>query len=198
MTDDTDDTPTTDTDTEDGAISKRTLIRLLVGFAIGVPLVIEGATFFELFRQQFAGDDNPEDTTDTGTPTPESDAVGVGDDLLPTTDRTETLTEATLREAEGDRWSLSLTVDVTNGGETDYEFQLLSVVLRDGRSISGRTSTDRVPPEESRTVTGEWSIPAGSTPDAVEVVALVYPEDDGSVETIERLVELAKIPVQGG
>lgn len=194
MTDDTDDTPTAD----DGTLSKRTLIRLLVGFAIGVPLVVEGATFFELFRRQFGGDAGGDATADTATPTPESDAVGVGDDLLPATDRAETLTEASLRETTGDRWSLSLTADVRNSGETDYEFQLFTVVLDDGRSVSGRATTGRLAPGEAGTATGEWAVPAGSTPSAVEVVALVYPEDAGSVETIERRVDLAKIPVQGG
>jgi hypothetical protein len=64
--------------------------------------------------------------------------------------------------------------------------------------VGGRTSTDRLTPGERRTITGEWPIPAGSTPRAVEVVALVYPDGDGSVETIQRRVELAKIPVRGG
>lgn len=198
MTDDTDDPnpPTPDVESESG-ISKRTLIRLLIGFSIGVPLLVEGATFLELFRRQLFGDTGSEDTTER-TATPTDDAVGVGDDLLPSTDRSELLAGATLREVEGDRWPLSLTVDVTNDGATDYEFQLLTAVLADGRSVAGRASTDRVPPGESRTVTGEWSIPAGSTPSAVEVVSLVYPADDDSVETIERRVDLAKIPVQGG
>lgn len=185
-------------DIDDGRLSKRTMIRLLIGFAIGVPVVVEGATFFELFRRQFGGDADSEGAADTGTSTPEPDAVGVGDDLLRTTDRSETLTEAALREADGDRWSLSLAVDVTNEGDSDYEFQLFTVVLDDGRSVSGRATTGRLPPGETGTATGEWSIPAGSTPSAVEVVALVYPEGDGSVETIERRVELANIPVQGG
>jgi hypothetical protein len=176
-----------------GGISKRTLIRLLVGFGIGIPILVEGITFLGLLDQQFGGDDAGSGSTATETPTP---AVGVGDDLLPETDRSETLASAVLREAGGDRWPLSLTVEVTNSGDTDYEFQLLSIHLDDGRTVSGRTSTDRLAPGETRTISGEWSIPAGSTPRAVDAVALVYA--DGSVETVERRVDLAKIPVRGG
>ncbi|MFC7172730.1 hypothetical protein ACFQL0_03925 [Haloplanus litoreus] len=84
---------------------------------------------------------------------------------------------------------------MTNTGTADYEFQMFAVHLDDGRSVEGRTSTDRLAPDESRTVTGEWSVPAGSTPRSVDVVALVYDEDE--IETIERRVDLAKIPVRG-
>jgi len=185
--------PDPDPDDGGGGISKRTLIRLLVGFALGVPLVVEGATFFELFRNQFA--DGDEGGTPTATETPDP-AVAVGDDVLPETDRSETLASAVLREVEGDRWPLSLTVEVRNSGPTDYEFQLLAVHLDDGRTVSGRTSTDRLAPGERRTISAKWSLPAGATPRAVDAVALVY-GDDG-VETIERRVTLAKIPVRGG
>lgn len=180
-----------------GGISKRTLIRLLVGFGIGIPILVEGITFLGLLDEQFGGENGDDDTgtgsTATETATP---GVGVGDDLLPETDRSETLASAILREVDGDRWPLSLTVEVRNTGDTDYEFQLLSVHLDDGRTVSGRASTDRLAPGERRAITGEWSIPAGSTPRAVDVVALVYSDD--SVETVERRVELAKIPVRGG
>jgi hypothetical protein len=179
-----------------GGLSKRTLIRLLVGFGIGIPLLVEGITFLGLLDQQFGGGDGDEDAGATATETP-TPAVTVGDDLLPETDRSETLASAVLREVGADRWPLTLTVEVTNSGDTDYEFQLLSLSLDDGRTVGGRTSTDRLAPGEQRTITAEWSIPAGSTPRAVDAVALVY-SDDGSVETIERRVELGKIPVRGG
>ncbi|GAB6860640.1 hypothetical protein ACFR97_08110 [Haloplanus litoreus] len=198
-TDETNSQPAaSDADSADGTpggLSKRTLIRLLVGFGIGIPILIEGLTFLGLLQNQFGGegDDSTESTATETDGAPE--AVGVGDDMLPETDRTETLASAVLRETSDDRWPLSLTVEVTNTGTADYEFQMFAVHLDDGRSVEGRTSTDRLAPDESRTVTGEWSVPAGSTPRSVDVVALVYDEDE--IETIERRVDLAKIPVRG-
>jgi len=193
------DTPADSDGDTPGGLSKRTLIRLLVGFGIGIPILIEAITFLGLLNQQFGGGGADGDTgtgaTATETATP---GAGVGDDLLPETARSETIASAVLREVDGDSWPLTLTVEVENSGDTDYEFQLLSIHLDDGRTVGGRTSTDRLAPGERRTITGEWSIPAGSTPRAVEVVALVYPDGDDSVETIERRVELAKIPVRGG
>lgn len=179
-------------DDADGGLSKRTLIRLLVGFGIGVPILVEGLTFLGLLHNQFGNGGDDESTTTT---TDTGDAVGVGDDFLPETDRSETLRSAVLREKSGNRWPLSLTVEVHNTGDTDYEFQMLTLHLDDGRTVSGRTSTDRLAPDERRTITAEWSIPAGTTPRAVDTVALVYSEE---VETIERRADLAKIPVRGG
>ncbi|MFB6196560.1 MAG: hypothetical protein ABEI80_10345 [Haloplanus sp.] len=194
----TDDEPDSDDASEAdeavGGLSKRTLIRLLVGFGIGVPILVEGLTFLGLIRQQVSGGESTE-TNGTGTTT-ETD-VGVGDDLLPATDRREMLASAVLREG-GDRWPLSLTVEVTNTGDTDYKFQLLTVHLDDGAAVSGRASTDRLAPGDQQTITGEWSIPAGTTPRAVDVVGLVYPDGTGSLETVERRTELSKIPVRGG
>lgn len=206
-----DDPAPSDAADADGGLSKRTLIRLLVGFGIGIPILVEGVTFLGLLEQQFGSDEEGESDA-TATDTADS-GVAIGDDLLPETVRSETLASAVLREAGGDRWPLSLTVEVENTGDTGYEFQLLSLHLDDGRTVGGRTSTDRLSPGERRVITAEWSIPAGSTPAAVDVVALVYPDSeeprssesgtetptgDGSVETIERRVELAKIPVRGG
>lgn len=194
--DDTGSDPADPPDDPDGGLSKRTLIRLLVGFGIGVPLLVEGATFFGLLSDQFGGGGDDGGSDSTSTAGDDGNAVGVGDDMLPETDRSETLASAILRETGEDRWPLSLTVEVTNTGSADYEFQLLDVHLADGRRVAGRTSTDRLAPDEDRTVTAERSIPAGSTPDSIAVVALIYREE--GVETIERRVDLAKIPVRGG
>ncbi|MFB6100995.1 MAG: hypothetical protein ABEJ73_00330 [Haloplanus sp.] len=194
-TDRVDESDATDEDSAVDGLSKRTLIRLIVGFGIGIPLLVEGLTFLGLLEQQFGGGGDGGETTTTSDT--DSAGVSVGGDLLPETDRSERLASAVLREVGGDRWPLSLTVDVTNSGDTDYEFQLLAVHLEDGRTVTGRTSTDRLSPGESRTITAEWSIPAGSTPQSVDVVALIYPDGEGNVETVEREVDLAKIPVRG-
>lgn len=204
--DDPDDPASSDADDTPGGISKRTLIRLLVGFGIGIPLLVEGVTFLGLLEQQFGG--SGESGGDATATDEAASGVSVGDDLLPETERSEMLASAVLRESGGDRWPLSLTVEVENTGDTDYEFRLLTLHLDDGRTVGGRTSTDRLSPGERRAITAEWSIPAGSTPAAVDVVALVYPDGEASgtpradgddtVETIERRVELAKIPVRGG
>jgi hypothetical protein len=193
VTDDTtDDTADGTTDGGPAGLSRRTLIRLLVGVGFGIPLLVEGLTFLGLVGDQLGGrsDETESGTTATGAPS----GVGVGDDCLPETDREETLADAAVREADADRWPFSVTVDVTNGGDEPYEFQLLAAHTAAGERIAGRASTGRIAPGETATVTGEWSIPAGAMPVAVDVVALVYGEE---IETVERRVELASVPVRG-
>ncbi|MFC7172729.1 hypothetical protein ACFQL0_03920 [Haloplanus litoreus] len=86
-TDETNSQPAaSDADSADGTpggLSKRTLIRLLVGFGIGIPILIEGLTFLGLLQNQFGGegDDSTESTATETDGAPE--AVGVGDDMLP-------------------------------------------------------------------------------------------------------------------
>ncbi|MFB6068829.1 MAG: hypothetical protein ABEJ90_02770 [Halobacterium sp.] len=179
---------------EDGGISRRTLIRLLVGLGIGIPVLVEGLTLLGLVGQQLSGDGGDDGD---GAETPDAPSgVDVGDEMLPETTQRETLASAILREG-GDRWDLTLTADVANTGDADYEFQLVTVTTADGETVSGGASTDRLAPGEETSITGEWAIPAGSTPASVDVVALLYPDGEGSVETVTATVPLAKIPVRG-
>jgi hypothetical protein len=183
-----DDDASADASTDSG-LSRRTLIRLLVGFGLGIPILVEALTFLGLLEQQF-GNGGDGDRGET----PTEPGVGIGDDLLSETDRSETLVEAGLRRETDERWPFTMTVEVENTGETPYEFQLLAVHTASGRRVSGRTTTGRIPAGETETGRGEWLLPSGTTPAAVEVVALVYGEE---VETIERRVALAKVPVRG-
>lgn len=183
--------------TDDG-ISRRWLIRLLVGLGIGIPILVEGLTFLGLVGQQLTGDGEDGGNGTNGEATTEAPSgVGVGDEMLPETVQNETLVSAVLREG-GNRWDLTLTVEVENTGDTDYEFQMVTVTTNDGETVSGGANTDRLEPGDETAITGEWAIPAGSTPATVDVVALVYPDGEGSVETVTATVQLAKIPVRGG
>lgn len=182
------------TDTASGGIlSRRTLIRLLVGLGIGIPIVIEGLTFLGLLEQSLFGDETR--NGGAGTPTP-AGRVGVGDELLPETPPVETVTGAEIR-AGGGAWTLALTVAVENGTDAGYQLRLDTVTLDGGDRVEGGKATGRLDPGASVTITGEWDLPEGATPRSVEAVAITYPPD-GSAEALTRRVPLAKVPVRGG
>lgn len=169
-------------------MERRTLIRLLVGLGIGIPVLVEVLTFLGLVETRlFEGDE--------GTPTPGPGRVGVGDELLPDTPATETVTEGVVR-GQDTPWVFVLTVEVENAGASAYALQLGSLTLGTGRTVAGGASTGRLPPGGSGQVTGAWEIPQGSTPDALDVVAVEY-TDGGTTETSTR-VPLASFPVRGG
>jgi hypothetical protein len=167
-------------------MKRRTLIRLLVGLGIGIPLLIEGATFVGLIEAQFFGNGDGDPTTPTGTPPAEG--IAVDDELLPETAAEDTLSTASLA-AGADGRTLTLTVLVENTGDAPYELRLGAVRTRGGTRVGGSATTGTIAPGDSGTVTEQWDLPDGSMPGFVTVTAVV------GDERVERTVPLATIPV---
>ncbi|MFB6353897.1 MAG: hypothetical protein ABEJ92_07395 [Halobacteriales archaeon] len=169
-------------------MERRTLIRLLVGLGIGIPVAVEAVTLLGLVETRLFGDGG------AATPTPGPRRVGIGDELLADTPQTETLTDAVVR-GQGRPWVCVLTIAVDNPTEAAYELRLGTLTLGSGRTVAGGASTGRIAPGGSGRVTGAWEIPQGSTPDALEVVAVDYAGATPAATTAR--VPLAKVPVQG-
>lgn len=176
-------------DGEGPPVPRRWLIRLLVGLGLGIPIVIEGATFGRLVSERlFGGDDGAEPTATTTA----RRAVGVGDELLPETTPTERLSSATV-DAGDERWRLVLTVEVQNTGRVPYELELGAVTTADGERVPGEATTGRIPPGQSAFVTGAYSLATGATPESVVAAAITHGAD---AERREYRVALASIPVE--
>ena len=170
-----------------GGISRRTLIRLLVGLGIGIPILIETLTLLGLVGQQFGPGG-----TETPTPTFGPGGVSVGGELLPETAAADTLESATI-SAEG--WTFAMTVAVDNRSDRTYELRLRTVTTDAGERVPGGGESDPIPPGESGSVTGRWDLPEGASPASVDVVAL---SSDGTVTKVEETVKLGSVPVSGG
>ena len=174
-------------------ISRRTLLRIVIVLAIGIPIVLEGLTFVGLVGNQLAdGDGSPGD----GATTPDGDdlrEVGVGEDLLAATDQPELLQSATVRPHEG--WEFTLTANVTNTGTDSYRFAITSVTTKNGRTIDEIQSTTTLAAGEGTSFVGVWDMPDGDIPDRVTVEATVQGAD-GS-RTVTETVVLATVEIQG-
>jgi len=189
------DPPQTDEADDDG-VSRRWLIRLLVGLGIGIPVLVEGTTVIRLIRSRLFGGEDGNDSagSPTETPTPaENSAVGVGDELLAATPPADTVREAFIRIRESS-WEFTMTVAVDNTTEVPYALRLGAVRTTEGDTVSGSASTGRIPSGESAIVTGRWSLPQNSRPDTVTVTALSYAAETGITE---RQVELERISIRG-
>lgn len=169
-------------------IGRRNLIRLLVGLAIGIPVLIEALTLVGLVGDLFGDGDGAGTPTDT----PPPPGVGVGDELLPETPATDTV-EAAYIAADG--WALTLAVAIENGSDETYELRLRSVTTENGTTVRGGGESDPIPPGESGSVTGRWDLPEGSSPDTVDVVAI---SRNGSATKVEASVRLGGVAVRGG
>jgi hypothetical protein len=171
-------------------MERKRLIRVLIILAIAVPLLVEGLTFLGLVGSHFGGSDEADTATGTTTPDP----VTTGDELLTETNQTETLSSAFLQSG-GDRWTLTLTVTVDNTGGSPYELQLGTVTLNDGKRVDGASTTGKIDPGQTGTVTGTWKVPAGSTPETLAVTVIEYGDDGANATT--TTVNIGGIPVRG-
>lgn len=178
-------------------MDRRRLVVWLIVIAIAVPLVVEGYTLVGLVGSHLGGNgETPTPTAgETRTPTAEATAVGPGDDLLPETDRAETVSTASLTSGT-EYWTLTLTVVVENNGTTPYEVRLGTVTTVDGTTVTGSATTGRVAPGQSGTVSVQWSIPRGKSPERVAVTAVEY-TGETSRTVVDRDVRLEELPVRG-
>jgi len=178
---------TADGDDED--VSRRWLIRALVGLGIGIPIAVEATTFLGLLSSRLGGGDSgteaPATTTASGT--------GIGEELLPATAPADTLADAFVQVAD-DAWRFEATVTVANTTDGPYTLKLGAVTTGSGSRVDGGHSSGRVPPGESRTFTGAWPLPAGETPATLDVTGVRHA--DGGEETT-RTVRLGDVPVRG-
>lgn len=170
-------------------MKRRTLVRILVGLGIGIPILVEAITFLGLVEHQLAGEDGT-----PGRPTQEVRQVGVGDELLPATAPAEILEEAVV-DASADRWLFRLVVAVENTGADPYELRLENTTTSAGTVVTGGGSSGEIAPGDSTSVTGSWVLPQGETPNSVDVTGVVDP--GGAAEATTERVRLAKVPVRG-
>jgi hypothetical protein len=189
---------TDETDAEQAeARRRRTIIRLLVGFGIGIPILVELATFVGLLEQSLLGGEDGDDEAGTATATERTTTTtadrgaGVGDELLAETPQRETLSNASFRAGD-DQWVLTLVARVENTESYPYTVQFGAVTTENGRRVEGSGRSVTVAAGETTQVTGTWQLPPGSRPAAVTVRTAA-----GETAATTHDVTLAPIPVEG-
>lgn len=171
----------TDTDDEDDDVTRRWLLRALVGLGFGIPIAVEGATLLGMLDNRLfgggSGDERGGDERGDDEP-----VVAVGDELLPGTPASDTLTDAAVVTGDDGR-RFEVTVAVENTGERPYEVRLDVVRTAEGTRVDGGASTGRLDPGASATLTETYALPDGETPATLSVVGAE------SVETGERITQ---------
>jgi hypothetical protein len=175
-------------------MEQKTMIRLLVGLGLGIPILIESVTFLGLVGHQFSNGTAGAETTTTGTGTTTDVGVGPGDELLPETNQSEELATAVIQGGTGG-WTLTMTVQVDNPTNATHELRLGAITTSEGKTVSGGGSTGQIAPGETGPVTGRWDLPVGVTPKRVQVIAVTDPAGEASPETVSEQVTLEKVPV---
>lgn len=172
-------------------MDRRRLIKLVIIATFGVLILVEGYTLLSLVGVHLGGETSTAGHgTDIGgaTDTP-VERVGPGDELLPDTDRRETVQTLAIAGSDGNR-TLTMAITVENAGESGYELEVGPLTTVDGTTVSGSAATGQIESGETATLSVEWSIPAGSTPDTVAVTAFQHGSDSTQI-LVSREVALA-------
>jgi len=172
---------------------QKTLIRLLIVIGIGLPILIEVATFGSMLGHHVAGDGGGGGDAAPGTPTAVETGVVTGDEILDEPNLSARIESASV-VTENDGWRFTVTVNATNTGQTPAAVRLGGVTSRSGTTVDGAATTDRIQPGESASVTESWLLPPGERPGRLAVTTVRYPAD-GTPETESHTVTLGDIPV---
>jgi hypothetical protein len=178
----------TDEETE---TTRRGWIKWVALVAFVIPVLIEVVTFGGLAVESlFGGDEETATATRTATASAGTDAVTVGDDLLPETPVTETVARSVVRGATDRTYVLRVTVE--NPTDVPVELRLGTLTVYDGQTVESQSSTGTVPAGGEGEVTGAWELPSGEMPRRVVATEL----RNGEV-AVEREVALARPPIDG-
>jgi hypothetical protein len=140
---------------------RRKYLKWVIALAVGIPVALEASTFFGLLGGQVN----------------DEQGLAVGDDLLTSTDRPESVEELAFANGQFD-----LAVSVENTGDVPYGVTVSAVQLSNDESLDEPAVVSPVGPGETGTLSGSWAISEGETPTALEVVAHEYV--DGREEVI--------------
>lgn len=196
--DETESAPATDGGQAQGepseeGVDRRRLIRWIAVLAFVVPVVVELITFGGLIGDKLlpGGDDDGAASTTTPDANDE-DPVGIGDELLPETAASETVVTSEVRGDPSSDGTYVLRVAIENTTEAAVELRLTQLRLNDGATQESVSSSGSIAAGEDGELTAAWTVPGGSMPDAVEVVAL-----QGGETVVSRFVELKRPPIRG-
>ncbi len=129
-----------------------------------VPFLLEGWTFYTMFRNVLIGSPETEHSVSSSERT---NYFGEGDEVLPSTPPKEILRSMAI-EGRDDRWLFTLTLDIRNPMDRPYSLGLSEVVLGDGTIVKTEARAV-VGPNEEGTLEVDLNLPEGTIPRLLRV-----------------------------
>lgn len=151
--------------------TRRDYLKWIVAVAVGIPVLVEVGTFVGMVGAKL-DDQHPK-------------ALSVGDELLPSTQPTETIRTLAVQETDAGR-ALRIEVDVTNTSQTTYGVAITGIKLDSDETLSEAVETGSLEPGASATLHGEWSLPPDATPVGLDAVAREYTDGTSAVVAAEQ------------
>ena len=166
-------------------MSNRRFVIILLAFGIGIPVLIELATFVRLIYDPFH--EAPQ--------AHRVERVQTGDELFEDEGPRVTLDQMNAR-AGSNGWTFEMVVRTTSPDTREFELRLDSLEMRHGDLIPD-ARTHIWAPGDSSAYTAEWSVNANDWPNYMRAHATVRDAETDSTWTVTRRLELGKVPVRG-
>lgn len=174
--------------------STKRLVKILVIIGIGIPVLVELMTLFNLINVQIFEDEQEVNRQEESVI--KVRAIEEGDTLF--TDFSNALTINLLRiKVSAQEWRFALGLNsVDSLDQQQLQVKVDSLRLHSGKILSGIGENpwkieDAVPARMS----AEWELPNGDIPEVLYVSSLQYVESD-SAKRIQQEIPLGKIPVR--
>ena len=173
-------------------ISTKTLVRILIAIGIGIPILVELFTVFELFNIHLFSGDEAEHHEEVPI-----HRVIEGSRILPGDLPVLTLEHARVW-AEPNKWIFEMEMEMDDSPAHPFELTFNHLVTTGERMIDEPQTIrweDKGQDDDEYDV--KWSIPPGETPLSLTVVLKSIISQDSTKE-VTREVKFGKIPVQYG
>ncbi|MFH5833025.1 hypothetical protein [Halalkalibaculum sp. DA384] len=176
--------------------SKKVWLRVLIVVAVGIPVLIELSTLFNLLKVQFWGAEEPAEaqvqTTESAKEYVEGDTLFVGADSLYALHLKEMRVDVSPAS-----WEFSLILSASTSAEAEkYQVELDSLLLRSGQVLAGRGVLEWSSLREGEVseVTERWEVPNGDIPDRLFLRVSQRSDSAGTEEHLS--LNLGPIPVR--
>ena len=166
-------------------VSNRRFLFWLIILGIGIPVLIELATFVRLIYDPFH--EAPQ--------AHQVERVQTGSELFEGAAPRVVLDQMNAR-AGSNGWTFEMVVRTASPDTREFELQLDSLEMRQGDLIADpRTHTWA--PGDSSAYTAEWDVGSNDWPDYLRAHATVRDTEADSSWTVTRRLQLGKVPVRG-
>lgn len=174
--------------------STKRLVKILVILGIGIPVLVELMTLFNLIdAQMFEGDETEVQGSEQSV---EVRAMSEGDSLF--TDYSSTITLKRLRvRVSAQEWRFELGLQaVDNISQDELQISIDSLKLQSDKILLEENSSEReIKNERPVTINTQWELPNGDIPKEMYISSVQKVSSD-SVAPIQEQVFLDKIPVR--
>lgn len=168
------------------------VVRFFLILAFGLAFGIEGMTLIRsyLIDGGEEAEEQVEYEEERGAATP----LRIGDDLLPTTDISERVTEMQIQGRSDGPWVFRLVVTIANDREDPVRLMLRDLETDDGTVFDDEQSV-RCPPGDSTQLVASWPIGNDARPASLTAESNRQGASD-SLQTVRRRVSFGHVPVR--